>query len=155
MTLMKKPQSTYGFLSYRLLRVANTIGLYASRRYRDEFEMTLPEWRVLSVIAAHEPTTARDVSTILATDKGWVSLSANGLRRRGFLTGETDPNDARRFLLRLTEEGWKKHNAIMVLALQRQQRLLDCLPAGSAELFVECLDRLQAEADAMLEEVES
>ncbi|MBS7703078.1 MarR family winged helix-turn-helix transcriptional regulator [Chelatococcus asaccharovorans] len=149
---MKKPDSVTDFLSSRLLRLSNTLGLYASRRYRDAFGISLPEWRVLSIIASCEPTTAREVSRNLATDKGWVSLSADSLRRRGLIKGSPDSRDGRRILLTLTAEGRKMHAAVLAVAQWRHERLLACLPEGSAAFLIECLDRLQAEADAMLEE---
>lgn len=152
---MKRPDSVIDFVTSRVLRLSNTLGLYASRRYRDEFGLTLPEWRVLSIIAASEPTTAREVSRILATDKGWVGLSAESLRRRGYVSGSPDSRDGRRVLLRLTAEGRKMHDAIFFVSQWRQRRLLASLPDGQAELLFECLDRLQAEADRMLEESEA
>lgn len=149
---MKKPASVTNFLSSRLLRLSNTLGLYASRRYRDEFGITLPEWRVLSIVAFSEPTTAREISRNLATDKGWVGLSAESLRKRGLLEGSPDERDGRRILLTLTDEGRTLHDAVVVVAMQRQERLLASLPEGSAEILSECLERLQAEADSMLDE---
>ena len=79
---MREPKSVADLLSYQLLRLSNTLALYSSRRYRDQFGVTLPEWRVLSIIAARGTTTAREISRVLATDKGWVSLSVESLRRR-------------------------------------------------------------------------
>jgi len=149
---MKNPTSVTNFLSSRLLRLSNTLGIYASRRYRDEFGITLPEWRVLSVIAFSEPTTAREISRHLATDKGWVGLSAESLRKRGLVAGSPDERDGRRILLTLTEDGRRLHDAVVVVAMQRQERLLASLPEGAADILSECLERLQAEADAMLDE---
>jgi DNA-binding MarR family transcriptional regulator len=152
---LKKPDSVIDFVTSRVLRLSNTLGLYASRRYRDEFGVTLPEWRVLSIIAASEPTTARDISRILATDKGWVGLSAESLRRRGYVSGSPDSRDGRRVLLSLTKEGRKLHDAILAVSQWRHRRLLASLPDGEADLLFELLDRLQAEADRMLEEPEA
>jgi DNA-binding MarR family transcriptional regulator len=149
---MKKPASVTDFLSSRVLRLSNTLGLYASRRYRDEFGITLPEWRVLSIVASGEPTTAREISRNLATDKGWVGLSAESLKKRGLVSGSPDERDGRRILLVLTDEGRKLHSAVLAVAQERQERLLKSLPQGSAEVLFACLDRLQAEANAMLDE---
>jgi DNA-binding MarR family transcriptional regulator len=150
---MKKHRSVTDFLSSRVLRLSNTLALYATRRYRDEFGITLPEWRVLSIIASDEPTTAREVSRHLATDKGWVGLSAESLRKRGLVAGEPDTGDGRRILLTLTDQGRKLHASILKVALARHKRLLACLPQGEADVLFACLDRLQAEADAMIEEI--
>jgi DNA-binding MarR family transcriptional regulator len=152
---MKKPDSVISFLTSRVLKLSNTLGLYSSRRYRDEFGLTLPEWRVLSVVAYSEPTTAREISRILATDKGWIGLSADSLRRRGYVSGTPDKRDRRRTLLTLTEEGRKKHEAVLAVSTWRQERLMACLPDGAGDLFIECLDRLQAEAEKWLEESET
>ena len=152
---MKKPDSVISFLTSRVLKLSNTLGLYSSRRYRDEFGLTLPEWRVLSVVAYSEPTTAREISRTLATDKGWIGLSADSLRRRGYVSGTPDKRDRRRTLLTLTEEGRKKHEAVLAVSTWRQERLMACLPDGAGDLFIECLDRLQAEAEKLLEESET
>ena len=149
---MQKPVSVTDFLSSRLLRLSNTLGLYASRRYREEFGVTLPEWRVLSIVASSEPTTARQVSRHLATDKGWVALTADALRKRGLIAGNPDESDGRRIVLTLTPEGRTLHDAVLLVAQGRHDQLMRSLPAGSAAILSECLDRLQAEADAMLEE---
>jgi DNA-binding MarR family transcriptional regulator len=151
---MKKHGSVINLLSSRMLKLSNTLGLYASRRYREEFGLTLPEWRVLSIVASGEPTTAREISRSLATDKGWVGLSAESLRRRGYVSASPDERDGRRTLLTLTEEGRRKHDAILAVSQWRQRRLLASLPDGAAGILIECLDRLQVEADRMLEETE-
>ena len=152
MPTMRQPTPVIDLLSSRFLRLSNTLGLYASRRYREEFGISLPEWRVLSIIASSEPTTARDVSRILATDKGWVGTTAESLRRRGLVAGAPDRNDGRRMLLSLTPAGRKLHEAVLAVARWRQRRLLRCLPEGGGEQLIEYLDLLQAEADAMLAE---
>jgi DNA-binding MarR family transcriptional regulator len=151
---MRDPTSVIELLTSRMLRLSNTFGLYASRRYREQFGVTLPEWRVMSIIGSCEPTSARDVSRILATDKGWVSLSVARLRRRGFVTRASDRADGRRYLLRLTAPGRRLHDAILAVAQQRQRRLVAALPAGAAATLIAGLDRLQAEADRMLEELD-
>lgn len=150
---MQEPKTVVDMLTSRCLRLSNTFGLYASRRYREQFGMTLPEWRVMSIIASCEPTTAREISRVLVTDKAWVGQSVENLRRRGFVTRATDRNDARRSLVSLTREGRAMHDAILTVSRQRQRRLLASLPHGAAETLIDCLDRLQAEADRMLEEL--
>ena len=151
---MREPKTVTDFLTYRVLRLSNTFGLYASRRYREQFGMTLPEWRVMSIIAAWEPTSAREISRVLATDKAWVGLSVEKLQRRGFVTRTPDAQDARRTLIRFTREGKAMHDAILAVARRRQRRLLAALPDGATATLIASLDRLQAEADRMLSELD-
>lgn len=152
---MREPQTVVDFLTYRVLRLSNTFGLYASRHYRDRHGITLPEWRVMSIVASCQPTTAREISRVLVTDKAWIGLSLENLRRRGFVTRSADPKDARRSLVSLTREGREMHDAILGLARRRQRRLLAALPPGATDTLIACLDRLQAEADRMLEELDT
>jgi DNA-binding MarR family transcriptional regulator len=151
---MQKPLIT-DLLSTRLLRLSNTLALYSSRRYRQQFGVTLPEWRVMSIIASRDGLTARDISRALATDKAWVGLSVKSLARRGYLTRAPDKKDTRRVLLSLTRQGKQMHDRIMSVARQRQRRLRGTLPDGAADMLSAGLDRLQAEADRMLEELDS
>jgi DNA-binding MarR family transcriptional regulator len=151
---MREPKSVADLLSYRLLRLSNTLGLYSSRRYRQEFDVTLPEWRVISIIASCEPTSARDISRVLATDKAWVGHTVEGLRQRGFVVCTSDKHDARRTLLSLTRQGREMHDAILAIARRRQRRLAATLPDGLFDSLTSSLDRLQLEADRMLEELD-
>ena len=152
---MREPKTVTDLLTYRVLRLSNTFGLYASRRYREQFGVTLPEWRVMSIIASCEPTTAREISNVLATDKAWVGLSVERLQRRGFVTRTSDVQDARRTLIGFTRQGKEMHNAILSVARRRQRRLLATLPDGAAATLIASLDRLQAEADRMLSELDA
>lgn len=151
---MREPKSVTDLLTSRLLRLSNTFGLYSNRRYRQEFDVTLPEWRVMSIIALHKTTTARDISRELVTDKAWVGLTVEKLGRRGFVERSSDKLDMRRTLVSLTRQGKEVHDAIMANARRRQKRLLAALPNGAAETLSDCLDRLQAEADRMVAELD-
>lgn len=150
---MQKPTSVIDLLSTRLLRLSNTLALYSSRRYRKQFGISLPEWRVMSIIASSDGTTARDISRALATDKAWVGLSVKGLAMRGFVVRSADKQDSRRVRLSLTKKGKAMHDAILTLAGQRQQRLLAALPGAAVDTLIASLDRLQAEAEKMLDEL--
>lgn len=152
---MQEPKSVTDLLTYRLLRLSNSFGLYSSRFYRDKFGVTLPEWRVMSIIATGEPTSAREISRILATDKGWVGLTIESLRKRSYVSTVPDENDRRRTLVSLTDEGRGVHDEILTLARRRQRRLLSTLPPGMADTLTAGLELLQAEADRMLDELDA
>ena len=151
---MREPKSVTDLLTYRLLRLSNTLGLYSSRRYRAELDVSLPEWRVLSIVALLETTSARDISRALATDKAWVGLTVQKLEKRGFLRRVSDRRDGRRTLVSLTRQGKDVHDTIMANARRRQRRLLGTLGEGDAGTLIASLERLQAEADRMLEELD-
>lgn len=150
---MREPQHVNDLLTYRLLRLSNTLGLYSSRRYRQQFDLGLPEWRVLSIIALQETTNAGEVSRCLATDKAWVGLTVQKLAKRGLVRCAPDRQDRRRTLVSLTREGEAIHDAILANARRRQKRLLAAL-GRDADVVIASLDRLQAEAERMLQELD-
>ncbi|MFZ5781456.1 MAG: MarR family winged helix-turn-helix transcriptional regulator [Pseudomonadota bacterium] len=151
---MREPKSVTDLLTYRLLRLSNTLGLYSSRRYRAELDVTLPEWRVMSIIALLETSSAQEISRAVSTDKAWVGLTVQKLERRGFVRRTSDKQDRRRTLISLTRKGQEVHDVIMANARRRQKRLLGTLGEEGAERLFASLDRLQVEAERMLEELD-
>jgi DNA-binding MarR family transcriptional regulator len=150
---MREPKSVTDLLTYRLLRLSNTLGLYSNRRYRAEFDVTLPEWRVMSIIALLETTSAQEISRSVSTDKAWVGLTLQKLEKRGFVRRVSDKQDGRRTLVSFTRPGKEVHDAILANAKRRQRRLLGALGEDAETVFA-AIERLQAEADRMLEELD-
>lgn len=150
---MREPKSVTDLLTYRLLRLSNTLGLYSNRRYRAEFDVTLPEWRVMSIIALLESTSAQEISRSISTDKAWVGLTLQKLEKRGFVRRVSDKQDGRRTLVSFTRLGKEVHDAILANAKRRQRRLVGAL-GDDAETVFAAIERLQAEADRMLEELD-
>jgi DNA-binding MarR family transcriptional regulator len=150
---MREPKSVTDLLTYRLLRLSNTLGLYSNRRYRAEFDVTLPEWRVMSIIALLETTSAQEISRSVSTDKAWVGLTLQKLEKRGFVRRVSDKQDGRRTLVSFTRPGKEVHDAILANAKRRQRRLVGALGEDAETVFA-AIERLQAEADRMLEELD-
>jgi DNA-binding MarR family transcriptional regulator len=151
---MREPKSVTDLLTYRLLRLSNTLGLYSNRRYRAELNVTLPEWRVMSIIALLGTTSAQEISRSVSTDKAWVGLTVQKLEKRGFVRRVSDKQDGRRTLVSLTRQGEDVHDVILANAKRRQRRLLAALGEKDADTVIAGLERLQAEADRMLEELD-
>ena len=55
------PVDVTRFLSYRILALSNTLGRWAAREYPARFGLTLPQWRILSVIATRGAPTAQEI----------------------------------------------------------------------------------------------
>jgi DNA-binding MarR family transcriptional regulator len=60
---------------------------------------------VLASIYRRGPVNLRDVAAAVDTQPSRVSKEVNGLRDLGFVTGQTDPDDARAQLLTVTAAG--------------------------------------------------
>lgn len=108
------------------------VGLTARSRLADSGgELTLPQWRVLTLLGL-DPGGAT-VSQI-ATSLG-VTVPATGrqLRRlafRGLVLLEDDPRDRRSTRVRLTEVGWRHRSAVFAERRRRIEGALAGLPDG-------------------------
>lgn len=141
-----------GFLSHRILVLSSTLGRWASREYASRFGVSLPEWRILSVLAARSTLTAQEIAEILAMDKAIVSKTLAVLVDREWVLVKVDREDRRRRPASLTAAGRSRCLRISQASKERQRRLVEGLPPAKLRQFSALLEELQCRAEAMLEE---
>src|SRR3984957_4165256 len=90
------------FLPYRLAVVTEAIARVFAEAYDNSFDLTLPEWRALVVIAQHGTLALTAVGHRTMMDKVKVSRASQSLVAKGLLRQSPDPRDGRGRLLRLT-----------------------------------------------------
>ncbi len=104
------------FLPYELSVAANRISRLFARRYSEAFGLSIAQWRVLAVVGRHQALSPGQVADATEMDKVKVSRAAASLVERGLLSQQTDPQDGRARVLRLTEAGRAIHSSIVPLA---------------------------------------
>ncbi|MGE0310741.1 MAG: MarR family winged helix-turn-helix transcriptional regulator [Lautropia sp.] len=143
------PRDVTGLLGFKLLRLSNTMGQAAERRYIARIGLSLPEWRCLSIISNRGPLAAADVVLAIRTDKAWVSRTIDRLAARELVRIRPDRTDRRRTLVSATARGRALNDRVFAAATERHAWLLDALPPGERAVFLDALDALQARADAL------
>lgn len=142
------PESTHLNLSRYvpglLTFLANKLATGASHCYRKHFGIGVVEWRMLSMLAVENHITANRISQVIGLDKSAVSRSLQSLEKAGYVCSEVDTEDARRYTVSLTESGQELHNRVLVVALERESRLLSDLSADEVDVLVNLLGRLHA-----------
>jgi len=93
------------FLPYRLNRATAVASQKFSRIYRDEFGLTVPEWRVLATLNALGTASAKEIGRDSAMHKTKVSRAVAALQKRRWVNRETDELDRRIEHLTLTSAG--------------------------------------------------
>jgi DNA-binding MarR family transcriptional regulator len=93
------------FLPYRLNRATAVASKQFSRIYRDEFGLTVPEWRVLATLNALGSASAKEIGRDSAMHKTKVSRAVASLQQRRWVARETDALDRRIEHLSLTAAG--------------------------------------------------
>jgi DNA-binding MarR family transcriptional regulator len=106
------------------------------------FGLSIPQWRVIAVLARTPGLAAAEVAERTAMDKVAVSRAVAGLARTGRVRRATAAGDRRRSVLSLTERGWSVYRRIVPLALAYERRLLAELSPDEQAQFETLLARL-------------
>lgn len=123
------------FLPYRLAVAAARVSRGFAERYRREFGLTIPEWRVLAHLsAAAGPVAMRDIQLRVDMDKSRVSRAAARLEAAGLVAKAGNPADRRSLTLALTPAGRALMGRIVPLANAYQAELLARLGPAGADL---------------------
>ena len=130
------------FVPYRLSVLANTVSAALSGAYARRFGLTVPEWRVIAVLARTPGLSAAEVAARTAMDKVAVSRAVAGLARSGRVRQTQAAHDRRRSVLTLTTRGRSVYRRIVPLALAYERHLLEALSAEEQAKFGELLARL-------------
>jgi len=134
------------FLPYRLSILSNTVSNTIAREYRDLFGLSIPEWRVMAVLGRFGPTSASGVCERTAMDKVTVSRAVAQLIGQKFIKRETDPNDRRRSILKLTARGTRTHHKIVPIARGHESELAAALTDKERRNLDTLLAKLQQRA---------
>ena len=129
------------FLPYRLSVLANTMSGAIASAYAERFELSIPEWRIVAVLARAPGLSSAQVAERTAMDKVAVSRAVAGLVRSRRIERSVEESDRRRSQLHLTAKGMAVYREVVPWALAYEDAVLRGL-TKRARLN---LDRLLAE----------
>ena len=122
------------FLPYRLSVLSNIVSTAISGAYEKRFGLTIPEWRVMAVLAMTPDLSAAEVAQRTAMDKVAVSRAVASLLRERRIVRQTARADRRRSLLRLSAAGLKVYAQVVPVALDYERDLLAPLTRKDREV---------------------
>jgi DNA-binding MarR family transcriptional regulator len=112
------------FLPYRLSVLSNIVSTAISGAYQKRFGLTIPEWRVMAVLATTPDLAAAEVAQRTAMDKVAVSRAVASLLAQRRIVRRTARADRRRSLLRLSQAGRRVYAQVVPVALDYERDLL-------------------------------
>ena len=133
------------YMPYRLSIASNAVSKLIARAYEDRFGLTIPQWRLMAVLA-EKPLTQQAIVARTAMDKVTVSRAAQGLVNRHLVGRAAHEVDGRSHLLALTEQGRELHAEIAPLARAYEAALLSGLTPAEVETLKRLLLRLETAA---------
>lgn len=125
------------FLPYRLSVLSNTVSTAIAGAYEKRFGLTIPEWRVMAVLATNPGLSAAEVAQRTAMDKVAVSRAVASLLEHRRIARQTARTDRRRSLLKLAPAGQRVYAQVVPFALAYERELI--APLAARELAA--LDR--------------
>ena len=134
------------YLPYRLSVASNAVSGLIARAYQDRFALSVPQWRVICVLAEDGDLTQGQIVARTVMDKVMVSRAAQGLLKRHLIARSDHEVDGRSHVLALTPEGAGLHAEIAPLALAYEAALIAGLAPDEVTLLKRLLSRLQSAA---------
>lgn len=117
-------------------------------------EITSPQFAVLNALVPEPGLDQRTVGERVGLDRSTIAEVVTRLGRRGLVDKVRDPQDGRRSLLRLTEEGERVHRKLSVRTARMNQVFLAPLTSAEQAVFFALLQRVSDAAEGLRNPVE-
>jgi DNA-binding MarR family transcriptional regulator len=132
------------FLPYRLSVLSNRLSTAIAESYSARFGLSIPEWRVMAVLALAPGLSAAEVAERTAMDKVAVSRAVSRLLKAQRIRRETAAGDRRRSILELTAMGRHIYGRVAPALRAFELELLAALSPGERRQLDALLRRLEA-----------
>ena len=132
------------FLPYVLNNLAERVSAGLSGIYVDEYQLSIPEWRVIANLAEHSTLNARQIVAFTTMEKSKVTRAVANLSERGLITQERAEGDNRAKDLTLTDEGLALYRSIVPRLLDWERELLTEMTSGEYRDLIYLLGKLDA-----------
>lgn len=130
------------YVTYRVSVLAQMFGREASRKYHANWGLTLPQYRVLTVLGKLGSMALRELTDQTQMDKGQISRVVTQLEAENYLIRQPDEHDGRRQILVLTKSGERLYRRTIGAAEARQREILSVLSPEELVTLRTALDKL-------------
>ena len=124
--------------------IDNKLSAHAAKLYKDQFNTTLTEFRILTMLAVEPNINAQRIIELIGLDKAGVSRTIKQLHEKALLTVTPDPQDLRSNTLQLTASGQALYDEVLIAAQEREQKLLAEFNHMEIENLIYLLNKLHS-----------
>jgi len=139
--------STY--TPYFLSAVNSALSRGASRHYLKKFGIGIVEWRVISMLAIEPRIPASRICDVIYLDKAGTSRALKRLQEQKLLLFKASKSDPRRKIWWLSAKGYKLHDQILSVALQRERVLIEGVEPTELEVFLRVIRQMRKNVDQL------
>lgn len=117
--------------------------------YKREIGISQFEWELLSQIAEHAPVSLAELIVITGRDKSHIGRTLKRLVGSGWVTQQRSQGK-RETILQTTASGARIYDDMCAIAIRRDDFLFADQPPGTRDDYVATIEKLTANAEAML-----
>ncbi len=132
------------FIPYRLSVTSNLVSDTIARTYESLYGLSIPQWRLITVLAESPGVTQQAIGLRTRMDKVTVSRAAIALVERGLLGRSANVDDRRSHLLELTDAGRDLYAVVAPKALELERRIFSQFRREEVATFTAMLHRIEA-----------
>lgn len=130
------------FLTTLVINTGNALRRSVTLPYAEQFGLTMPEWRVLSVLAEARELPFGELVVRSATDKGQLSRTLKAMQERGLL--ELRSEAAKKVTCVATRAGLALYRKVMPVARRRQAEFIRQLDPQQRRAVYSAMHKLRA-----------
>jgi DNA-binding MarR family transcriptional regulator len=140
------------FLTFRITRLSNALRNNLTKRYLEEFNISLPEWRLLALITRFSPLRFAELTSRSSMDKGQVSRTLQIMTKRGWIKMKAVTQRSSRsaealaapVIVAVTAKGTSFYQEVLPAAQRRQAEALATLTKSERLALYSTLGKLYA-----------
>ncbi len=141
--------AVHDFLTTMFSHTSNGLRRAITLPYADRFELTVSEWRILSVLAHAGSLPFAELVELAAADKAQVSRALRLLGDRGLVEMQTPgPRGRKGLICHMTEAGQALYGDIMPLARRSQAQMILTLSRDERRMLYTVLGKLRRQCAA-------
>lgn len=129
-------------ITYRIAQLHTRFNAQSTRILQTVSDISLAQWRILTVVNSSDNVTHTKISTISKIDKGQISRAVKSLIKDGYLETEHDDVDHRKSYLRLTPRAQDLLNKTLPLMQRRHDVLTESLSDDQRRVLFDAFDTL-------------
>ncbi len=113
-----------------------------------QLDLTMPQLKVVLLLFLNGPARMSDIASALGVSLATATGVADRLVERDIVVRESQPDDRRVVLCRLSEKGQKMIGGLWQLARDRTKELLEAAATSQLQLITEALEALLKAGEA-------
>lgn len=133
-------------MTFRIAQAQNMLNAQAAHLLRTHSDMSLTEWRIISILRHVGGATMSVLAEEMHIDKGQLSRKLSAMIDKGLVATQSDPRDQRKQKLDLTDKAIAAHVAMAPVMKQRRDKLVAGISQEDLDIFLAVLSRIEKAA---------